>query len=74
MFCHLGHLFFFCLLVCFCLGAPGTYKGGALGVHSDAVHGGGAEREQWPPATLSASFQSLPLLPTIKLGPSGAGS
>ena len=26
------------------------------------------------PAPLSAAFQSLPLLPTIKLGPSGAGS
>ena len=26
------------------------------------------------PAPLSAGFQSLPLLPTIKLGPSGAGS
>ena len=25
-------------------------------------------------APLSAGFQSLPLLPTIKLGPSGAGS
>ena len=26
------------------------------------------------PAPLSAGFQSLPLLPTIKLGPSGADS
>ena len=27
-----------------------------------------------PPAQLSADFQSLPLLPTNKLGPSGADS
>ena len=33
-----------------------------------------SEREQWCLLHYSASFQSLPPLPTIKLGPSGAGS
>ena len=37
----------------------------------DAVGGGGSERE---PAPLSAGFQSLPPLPTSKVGPSGADS
>ena len=39
----------------------------------DAVRGGGAEREHWR-FLHSAGLQSLPLLPTIKVGPSGAGS
>ena len=37
----------------------------------DAVRGGGVQEGRMPLALLSAGFQSLPLLPTIKLGPSG---
>ena len=40
----------------------------------DAVCGGGAKSGAMALAPLSACFQSLPLLPTIKLGPSGADS
>ena len=39
-----------------------------------AVCGGGAQEETMPLVQLSASFQSLFLLPTSKLGPSGADS
>ena len=38
------------------------------------VRGGGVREGTMPLASLSAGFQSLPLLPTIKLGPSGADS
>ena len=40
----------------------------------DAVCGGGVREETVPLALLSAGFQSLPHLPTIKLGLSGADS
>ena len=40
----------------------------------DAVCGGGVWEGTVPLALLSAGFQSFPLLPTIKLGPSGADS
>ena len=40
----------------------------------DAVCGGGVKEGTVPLAPLSAGFQSLPLLPTSKLGPSGANS
>ena len=57
--------------------------GRALGIHQGgATHfavlwhygGGGVQEGTVPLAQLSASFQSLPLLPTSKLGPSGADS
>ena len=40
----------------------------------DAVCGGGIQEGAVPFSPLSASFQSLPLRPTIKLGASGADS
>ena len=40
----------------------------------DTVCGGGVREGTMLPAQLSASFQSLPPLPTSKLGPSGADS
>ena len=40
----------------------------------DAVCGGGVREGTVPLAGLSASFQSLPPLPTSKLGPCGADS
>ena len=40
----------------------------------DAVCGGGVQEGAMVLAPLSAGFQSLPLLPTIKLGPSGVDS
>ena len=40
----------------------------------DTVCGGGVGEGAVPLAPLSASFQSLPLLPTSKVGPSGADS
>ena len=40
----------------------------------DTVFGGGVQEGTVPLALLSAGFPSLPLLPTIKLGPSGADS
>ena len=43
-------------------------------LHSDAVCGGRVQEGAMVLAPLSASFQSLPPLPTIKLGPSGADS
>ena len=58
-------------------------RGGALGVHQgrattclrhDAECGGGVREGTMPLAVFSAGFQSGPLLPTIKLGPSGADS
>ena len=58
-------------------------RGGALGVHQswattwlccDTVYGGGVQEGTVPLPLLSAGFQSLPPLPTIKLGPSGADS
>ena len=39
-----------------------------------AVCGGGVREETIPLAQLSVGFQSLPPLPTSKLGPSGADS
>ena len=59
-------------------------RGGALGVHQDRTtcprHWGvmlhvreGSEKEQWH-LLHSAGFQSLPLIPTSKVGPSGADS
>ena len=39
-----------------------------------AVCGGGVQEGTVPLARLSVSFQSLPPLPTSKLGPSGADS
>ena len=39
-----------------------------------AVCGGGVREQTMALALLSSGFQSLPLLPTIKLGPSGADS
>ena len=60
-----------------------TLRGGALGVPG----AGGGNTGRWAvllwgrgregamaPAPLSTGFQSFTLLPTIKLGPSGAGS
>ena len=38
------------------------------------VCGGGVQEGTMPLATLSTGFWSLPLLPTSKLGPSGADS
>ena len=64
---HLGLFFFF-----FCLGTPVTYivRGGTLGVHqAGAIH---VTMGTKPLVQLSASFQSLPQLPIMKLGPSGA--
>ena len=40
----------------------------------DTVCGGGVQEGTMPLAPLSAGFQSLLPLPTIKLGPSGADS
>ena len=40
----------------------------------DAVCGGGVQEGTMTLDLLSAGFQSLPPLPTIKLGPSGAES
>ena len=39
-----------------------------------AICGGGVQEGTMSLAQLSASFQSLPVLPTSKLGPSGADS
>ena len=43
-------------------------------LHCDAVCGGGVQEGTLEPAPLSAGFQPLPPLPTIKLGPSGVVS
>ena len=43
-------------------------------LHCDAVCGGGVQEGTLALALLSAGFQSLPLLPTVKLGLSGADS
>ena len=43
-------------------------------LHCGTVSGGGVQEGTMPLALLSAGFQSLPPLPTIKLGPSGADS
>ena len=43
-------------------------------LHWDAVCRGGVQEGRMSVAQLSAGFQSLPLLPTSKLGPSGADS
>ena len=43
-------------------------------LYCDTVCEGGVQDRTVPFAPLSASFQSLPLLPTSKLGPSGADS
>ena len=43
-------------------------------LHCDAVHGGAVREGTMPLAGLSAGFQSLPLIPTRKLGPSDADS
>ena len=40
----------------------------------DAVCGGEVQEGTMPLAPLSVGFQSLPPVPTIKLGPSGADS
>ena len=64
----------------FCLGTPVMQGGGALGVHQsrepmslrcDTVCGGGVQEGTVPFAQLLVGFQSLPPLPTSKLGPSG---
>ena len=58
-------------------------RGRALGVHQGGgthvtglatVCGGGVQEGTMAVAMLSASFQSLPPLPTSKVGPSGADS
>ena len=51
-----------------------TRAGQPTSLCCDAIHGGGAREGTMPLAQLSAGFQSLPPLPTIKLGPSGADS
>ena len=51
-----------------------TGAGQPSSLHYDAVCEGGLQKGRMPRASLSASFHSLPLLPTIKLGPSGADS
>ena len=78
MFFHLGHVF--------SLGMPVTCEGWSLrcspgqgkprGCVVIVYVREGSEREQccFLCSLLSASFQSFPLLPTIKLGPSGAAS
>ena len=43
-------------------------------LYGDALSGGEVQEGTVPLVKLSASFQSLPWLPTIKLGPSGADS
>ena len=50
-----------------------TRAGQCWSLCCDSVSGGGAEREQWG-LLHSARCQSLPLLPTIKLGPTSADS
>ena len=45
-----------------------------MSLRCDTVCGGGGRDGTVPLALLSVGFQSLPLLPTIKLGPSGADS
>ena len=45
-----------------------------MSLHSDAVCGGGVQEGTVVLALLSACFKLLPLLPTIKLGLSGADS
>ena len=53
----------------------GVHQGGATTMlRPDAVCGGEIREGTVPLALLSASFQSLPPLPTRKLGPSGADS
>ena len=49
-------------------------QGGATQLCCGAVCGAGVREETMALAPLSASFQSLPSLPTIKLGYSGAAS
>ena len=53
------------IFVCVCVGTSVTLRGGSLGVHqggvtlvaaSDAVRGGGAEREQWRPLPSPPDF------------------
>ena len=67
----------------FCLSTPVTYKGRSLrcspgrgntSLRCDTVCGGGVREGTVLLALLSARFQSLPLLPTVKLGLSGADS
>ena len=43
-------------------------------LHCGTVSGGGVQEGTMPLAWLLAGFQSLPPLPTSKLGPSGADS
>ena len=51
-----------------------TKAGQPISVCCDAVCRGGVQEGTMPLAPLSAGFQSLPPLPTIKLDPSGANS
>ena len=51
-----------------------TRLGQRTWLHYDAVCGGGVQEGTMLLAPLSAGFQSLPPLPTVKLGPSGADS
>ena len=75
-------LFFFFFFF-FGLHLPVTWRGRALGVHQGVVTlvtalwrcmWGRDQEGTVVPAPLSSGFQSLPSLPTIKLGPSGADS
>ena len=51
-----------------------TKAGQPLSLYCDVVCGGRVQQGAMPFALLSASFQSLPLLPTSKLDSSGADS
>ena len=51
-----------------------TRVGQPMLLHGDAVYGGGIQKGTLPLAQLLAGFQSFPLLPTSKFGPSGADS
>ena len=51
-----------------------TKVGQSKSLCCDSVSGGGAQEGTIPLAQLSPSFQSLPLLSTSKLGPSGVDS
>ena len=80
LFFDLGHIYIFFFVSAHLLHSEGQSlryspeQGYPTSMHCDAVCGGGVPEGTMPLAELSTGFQSLPQLPTSKVGPSGADS